>query len=132
MESVEDDANSFLLSLYCWKAYYVWNRNGSLVKQSVATARTFYVVKVGCYSCYLPFLALYRKTLDFSRVLQIISPRTISFSKLFNHHNYSLTVNNTNEGNNDEQPSCCCYCCCCCCYCCCCFSSSSPWLCFIQ
>ena len=67
VESIDDDANSLLLSVYRWKAYSLWNRNGSLVKQSVAPFIELYVVKVGPFVCYSPFLALYRKTLDLSR-----------------------------------------------------------------
>ena len=58
--------STWVVKGYRWKVHYVSDRNGSLVKQSVATARAFYVVKVGCYSCYSPFLALYWKTLDLS------------------------------------------------------------------
>ena len=46
LNPLDDDANSFLHNVYCWKVHYVSDRNRSLVKQSVATARAFYVVKV--------------------------------------------------------------------------------------
>ena len=67
LNPLDDDANSFLHNVYCWKVHYVSDRNGLLVLVSVATAIELYVVKVGLFVCYLPFLALYRKTLDLSR-----------------------------------------------------------------
>ena len=49
VESVEDDANSFLLSLYHWKAYDPIDRHGWLVKQSVPTAKRLMYAKVGLF-----------------------------------------------------------------------------------
>jgi len=51
LNPLDDDANSFLHNVYCWKVHYVSDRNGSLVKQSVPTDRAFLVVKVGLLVC---------------------------------------------------------------------------------
>ena len=51
VESVEDDANSFLLSLYHWKSYDPIDRHGWLVLASVTLAIELYVVKVGLLGC---------------------------------------------------------------------------------
>ena len=47
MKSVDKVANLLVLTLYCWKAYNNTDRNELLVLASVATARAYYVAKVG-------------------------------------------------------------------------------------
>ena len=39
VKSVDEVVNSLLYNVYHWKAYYLSDMNGSLVKQSVATAK---------------------------------------------------------------------------------------------
>ena len=69
LNPLDDDANSFLHNVYCWKAYYLPDMNGWLVQQSVATARAYYVAKVGLFVLLATFLVLYRKTFIFPRFL---------------------------------------------------------------
>ena len=61
LNPLDNDANSFLLSLYRWKAYVPLDRYGWLVLASVTLAIELYVVKVGLLVCESPFLVMYRK-----------------------------------------------------------------------
>ena len=50
-ESVENDANLFLLSLYHWKAYNNTDISQLLVLGSILTAIELYVINVGLFVC---------------------------------------------------------------------------------
>jgi len=90
LNPLDDDATSFLLSLYRWKAYDPIDRHGWLVLASVPTARAFLVVKVGLLVLLAIFVSLNARFPRFFEKLVPENKYNLCFFLHARHYYYRL------------------------------------------